>query len=120
MLIIANSVNKIEDKNKERENVNMENINIHSKMFQYRAALFVIAISLIVANFIYPNNIYIQRSMSLLLAFMLISYAVERFREKNGYLFQLTHWLACSIFFRLAKNYIAIYIFINNNQISKY
>lgn len=83
MLIIANSVNKIEDKNKERENVNMENINIHSKMFQYRAALFVITISLIVANFIYPNNIYIQRSMPLLLAFMLISYAVERFREKK-------------------------------------
>lgn len=70
-------------KNKERKSVNMKDLKIHSKMFQYRAALFVIAIPLIVANFIYPNNIYIQRSMPLLLAFMLISYAVERFREKK-------------------------------------
>ena len=61
----------------------MENINIHSKCFNIEQRFFVIAISFIVANFTYPNNIYIQRSMPLLLAFMLISYAVERFREKK-------------------------------------
>lgn len=70
-------------KNKKRENVNMKDLKIHSKMFQYRVALFVIAIPLIVANFMYPNNIYIHLSLPLLLAFMLVSYAVERFREKK-------------------------------------